>query len=725
MTKLDIKCQAFAEDMVDKAAAARDWLSKNDAAEFAVSLFEDALQKQKPSVADKFLEFVINGMISGVGTPIANIASNMAQVVIQPVLTSAQALTSSVTGNNKKTFREAGAMLQALMDGWIADIPMFTKGFKTGRPMDFIPTAKDLGMTEKAFKEKLVKAGVATDAEGNIDKQAFAKLVDESYDYMTNKIKGPLGEIIRVPTKVTVGIDEYFKARLRKQQIFALASQKASKDAAEGLGSYSELYNKYRKAAYSDPLQWQKSVEKVFGEDDNFATAVFDVRNFAKVNTFQQRLSGVPAHLQRLRNSHPTFTYIIPFLRTPWNIVKEGSSYVPGLPLALRPTTIRTVAKEVAGKADKVLTEEVIKMPIEEVMARQLVGASIIATLYGMFEAGQITGAYPDDEKEKQNWINTGKQPFSIKLGDQWYNYGRLEPLSTSIGVFADLRKATNDIKEQGLEANEAAIEMLKSLHRSLKANILQKSFVEGFASLVDAANDENQIPAFIDSMLRPLVPAIVNQAARISDPYEREATTHWERLKQRIPLLREELPKRFKDYGGAAETNLPQAITSFAVSQPQTQLQKDMERIGASLGKMDRKVQGVELTTEQYARMKELANKFTTQLIEQTAKKMQGKAIEVKVLETMMQRGRQIAQDQILAEVLKDPKQREEWLKKKRESRGLEPNEVDKKDAKAWAVLQRMKIKDPNLNVDYMWDAYKNASPEKKQAMWKQMGVD
>lgn len=673
---IDEACQTFLQDLVEKQQAAKSYLSDGDVDETISKLFEEGLKGKKPGVSEMFIEATINGMLSGTGTPIANIASNFAQVAVQPVLTAFQAAASAVTGKNKKTLREAGAQFQALMSGWVADIPFFVKGLKTGMPSDFLPTAKTLGVSEKKFKELLVKAGVPTDVDGNVDPKAFQALLEGSYDYMTKSIPGPLGEIVRFPSRLTVAIDEYFKARLRKQALFSLASQKAQADAEKGLGDYTTLYNQYSQQAFDpkNPGRWAENAYRVFGGDDNFATAIFDVRNFAKVQTFQERLTGLPAAVQQVRTAHPLMQYVIPFLRTPWNLVKTGSTYVPGLPFILRPNTIKAASKEVIEKSKGTITEEVVKMSNEEIMARQMLGVSMMASMYGMAEAGLMTGAMPTDPRERQLWMDTGKQPFSVKIGDTWVNYGRMEPFSTALGIFADMVEAEKQIREQELENTEAAGEIMKSLYGSFISNVMQKSFVEGFAKMSEALVNPEKAPSFLDTLARPLVPAIVNQAARITDPTERVAFTTAEKLQQRIPGLREQLPAQYATYGeGPRQTNLAQAATSFAVSTPQTRVQKEMERIGASLGRPSKKLKGVELTSSQYSRLEQLIQERTRPVLEQIAPRWADTKLGKKQMEKVLEKIRTAASNQLFGELMRDPEFRSEYEKTLRERKGLQ----------------------------------------------------
>lgn len=673
---IDEACQNFLKELASKQQAYKSYSSEEKVEEVVTNLFEEGLSGKKPKVQDMFLEAAINGILSGTGTPIANIASNFMQVAVQPVLTAFQAAVSAVTGKNKKTMREAGAQVQALMSGWIADLPFFVKGLKTGVASDFLPTAKSLGVSEKKFKEMLVKAGVPTDADGNVNPEVFQSMLEESYDYMTKSIPGPLGEIVRFPSRLTVAIDEYFKARLRKQALFALASQKAQADAEKGLGDYATLFNQYAQQAFDpkNPGKWAENAYRVFGGDDNFATALFDVRNFAKSQTFQDRLIGSIADFQKARNSSFLLKLAIPFLKTPWNLVKTGSTYVPGLPFVLRPHTMKAASKEIIEKSKGTITEVPVKMSTEEIMSRQMLGLSMMATMYGFAEAGLMTGSMPTDPKERQLWMDTGKQPFSVKIGDTWVNYGRLEPFSTALGIFADMVDAEKQIREQGLEKMEAAGDILDALFKSLVSNISQKSFVEGLAKLTEAIVNPDKASVFLDTLARPLVPAIVNQAARITDPTERVAFTTAEKLQQRIPGLREQLPAQYTTYGeGPRQTNLAQAATSFAVSAPQTKVQKEMERIGASLGRPSKKLKGVELTSSQYSRLEQLIQERTRPVLEQIAPRWADTKLGKKQMEGVLEKIRTAASNQLFGELMRDPEFRSEYEKVLRERKGLQ----------------------------------------------------
>ena len=129
---------------------------------------------------------------------------------------------------------------------------------------------------------------------------------------MRGSIPGKFGEVVRWPTKLSVAIDEYGKARFRRYKIGMLVSQKARQDAKRTGKDYKTLYNQYIKESMEHAsftrdgkLTWaeeaevtkrsfgdmQKDLEKVLGTDLNpYET----VKEYALREMFQQKLTGLP-----------------------------------------------------------------------------------------------------------------------------------------------------------------------------------------------------------------------------------------------------------------------------------------------------------------------------------------------------------------------------------------------------------------------------------------------
>src|SRR3546814_18975956 len=75
-------------------------------------------------------------------------------------------------------------------------------------------------------------------------------------------------------------------------------------------------------------------------------------------------------------------------------------------------------------------------------MARRSMGSGLSALACSAAREGWVSGSGTSEPLEQAARRDTGWQPYSIRIGDQWYSYQRFEPISLLAGVasdFADL----------------------------------------------------------------------------------------------------------------------------------------------------------------------------------------------------------------------------------------------------------------------------------------------
>ena len=668
MAKLDSNaCAVDIDQMIDAYEKYKD-VSPEKAGELINDLFEQGLAGKKPNLFQKINEFIINGMLSGLGTPVVNAIGGGLQTFAKPLLNAIDAYVPKIGQNAAEALRErraAKAMVSALTDGWVSDTIFLSRGFGTGLPVDFKLTPKALGLSEKQFNQLMVDLGASPDVDGKVNPELARQVLGESYDYMTHAIGGKTGDIIRMPTRLTVGIDEYFKARLRSQRMMGYLSRKASIDEEKGLGSYDDLYKKYKEETFStgkaqDLYGDMDRFEQVVGGD--FDTAIYDVRNYAVDGTFQSKLSGALKKISEAKGEGRTpvetfITQTIPFLRTPWNIFKESGGYIPGVGMVIRPT--KTVTNKVFKAGSDTPTFETVtrSMTKEEMVSRQLVGFGITTGVYQLFDQGLITGSMPTDAAERNTWQAQGKQPTSIKIGGKWVDYSRAEPFATVLGMMTDTFQATKDVMDGKVRSGEEWEYAKKAAWSSIKSNMLQKTFMQGFADLLNPlfANDTKGVESLLDNYAKRLIPAISNTAARTFDPYEREAITTIEKLQQRIPYARNLLPERYASFSAdpnniqPMERNLTQATTGIATSPEQTEFQKRVDALGITISPTKRKMGKVDLTTQQYSDYKKFINEEATKRLNRVLpalERMPNKKLAEIIAEKQVMRGaRKVAQ--------------------------------------------------------------------------------
>lgn len=593
---------------------------------------------------DMFLEVVVNGYLSGFGTPIANGISVGLQNITAPTLEILGAMTDKLrlTKGNRE-FADGIAMFEAMLEGFSADVMFFRKGWDNGYPLDITQSTTALARQLKVAPQEAKKiigreiAGAKAkvqfadpnntstmeDLVKAYEKQGFTPeefqaYMDESYDYIRSSIPAQYGgNIIRWPTRLTVAIDEYGKARFRRQKIAQMASVKARKDAEAGKGNYRTLYNQYRKDALKvvDEAKGEEIEEvfgrlkadtgRIFGQGEDSMLPYKDIKDFALRQTFQSALVGWPKLAQEIKRESVLVSYFVPFIKTPWNILKEGTTFVPGLGVALRP-------KYLQGSTP-------VKMSNEELIPRQVLGAAMFTGVAALYANNNVTGS-PRNAQEAQAWKDQGIQPYSIKIGDTWVSYQRIEPIATVLGLASDLLRTHDDYQENpSPETLEKTTESIGQILGAMKSNMFSKSFMEGFANITEVVSDpERYMQSFAATGLRPLSPAFLNMIARSTDEYERLAATPLEKLQQRFPFLREQLPVEYGAIGDARKTDTVQALTGFGVtSAPQSPLQFELARLKFTKGRVGNEIMRVGLTTQQLGEYRQMSAEMLTPILE------------------------------------------------------------------------------------------------------------
>jgi hypothetical protein len=221
---------------------------------------------------------------------------------------------------------------------------------------------------------------------------------------------------------------------------------------------------------------------------------------------------------------------------------------------------------------------------------------------FGLAAQVLITGAGPSDPKEAAVWRLTGKQPYSVRVGDTWYAMHRLGPLAMIMGVAADAYEFGENMETQD------ASKLGGLLVASITKGLLNESFMRGPADLIQALEDPDRYGArYVQSQLATLMPFSTGmaQVARAADPYAREARTIVDTLISRTPWLSETLlPRRDiwgqpmpnkDDFGGAgisaiAEAKINQDPVNVALWQAQ-----------AFPAPLERKIRNVPLTDQQF----------------------------------------------------------------------------------------------------------------------------
>lgn len=139
-----------------------------------------------------------------------------------------------------------------------------------------------------------------------------------------------------------------------------------------------------------------------------------------------------------------------------------------------------------------------------------------------------------------------GWQPYSLKVGDEYYSYARFDPFSTTIGTVADMVDLQTHMTDKEKEKS-ATLVIAAIIH-----NLTNKTWLSGISSGLEAISDPDR---YLDSFLSRtagaiVVPSVVAQLARTNDPIMREARGPIDRIRSRVPGLSSSLLPRRDVFG-------------------------------------------------------------------------------------------------------------------------------------------------------------------------------
>ena len=584
-----------------------------------------------PGFRQRMSEIVINGFISSVGTPLVNLYSTLVKA---PFLITERALLGLMPGNKVK-LGETTAMMRGFFDGMAEGIGFLKAGYMEGMPLD-----KTVVDTATAFGKSV--------SSGPIEKA--------------------VAPIVTVPTKAAVAVDEFSKAIFRRMQLNAKAyriSRSVPENKLNGK-TRDEIYDSIRRIDISDSTKvgttraWQEQLKNVSPD------LADELINFAKVQTFQQDLGELGNMMLRAKSKVPELVFVAPFIKTPINILKDALSYTPA----------NLFMKQFKGKKD-------------EAAARLLIGAGLAGMTAKAVIDGSLTGSYPKDPGRREAMIAAGIPEYSMKIGDRWYSYSRIEPLATVLGITADGVETMVDYlrlpdKEQKTE--KLAVDSVLAITK----NLTSKTFLEGITGFLQAIHDpERYGGSYINSFASVLIPGAVAQFARGADPVMREVNSFTDALQNRLPGLRTSLPVKYDIVGEARENPSYGLMGTFGIASKeaaQTPLQKAIDEVGFTYTKPEKKIRGVELDETSYEKYSKLSgqmiNELLTPIVESPDFQNYTKEQKNFIMKRVAERGRLAATNIIFGEKMSsDPEFGTEFRRQVLKKRGVRATEEDLED--------------------------------------------
>lgn len=523
-------------------------------------------------VSSVLREYVINqGMLSSPRTHIKNFVANNAFALMRPLESGVSAGISKVRQAILKNPSKEQVFIQESVD--------MLRGY-----FEAIPDA--FRMAWKTFKEG--PQGVASKIEASQYKAFSSNTFNVDEASNLGRAIDFIGEGIRLPGRMLSTADDFNKAIAQnmgyRQQATramrnALLDGKPQKEAEE-------IYQNVMSGKYDDINKW--------------------VEDYKLEMTFQQPLGEVGQAFSKAVQKNPLGFVVVPFIKTPTNIFKEFTKRTPLAPIMKE---VRDDLMAGGSRADVA-------------MGKIATGSALLGWGATMAFDGVVTGSGPSDPKMQQVWRRIN-EPYSIKVGDKWVSYQGLEPISTILGMSADImdfNRWSND--------DEANSQLLTTAIGSLYKNLGEKTYLQGIANFMEAVKEpERKLQKYIANTSSLAVPNWINDIRKMTDSEVRDLTVDpnseskdfnaiLNALKNKTPGLGKDLPPKLNYWGETInyyeDDKWQNVINPFNPKKIKySEIDNELLRLDAPLSMPRREIGGVKINSYQYNNLISKANEI------------------------------------------------------------------------------------------------------------------
>ena len=449
---------------------------------------------EQTTIGDAVIEYWINSLLSGPQTQAANIIGNS----ITTLWAIPERQLASVMGGIRGG--EAVQMMYSLKQGLADGFRLMRQSFKSGQPI-FDPASKlEIDEARRAIKGETFGVG------GNL-----GAAIDR------------FGDVITTPGRALMATDEFFKGINYRMELHAQAFRMATEEGLEG----------------------QELAERIAQIIDNPPDTIIETsRNFARYQTFTNELDESGAAFEQLGRAtqkireasqeFPPLKIALPFVRTPFNIFRYATERTP------------------LGLFSRNVRKQAFSSGPEGAIARSklAMGSMLMTTAVLLAGEGMISGRGPADprlrkfKRDNDNW-----QPYSVRVGDTWIAYNRLDPMGSLLGMVADFSEMSGEMDQMSAERLSGMMMM------SVWQNLTSKTYMRGMSEVInmlapnswaEPQNVGGPAERFFENLAGTVVPTLFAQTNRaFFDNTVRETHSAFDRICSRIPGCSDDLPPR------------------------------------------------------------------------------------------------------------------------------------------------------------------------------------
>lgn len=422
----------------------------------------------RPNKMKILKEISISSKLWRIKTQIVNTTSNSLKMLVRPIFKTGVATTDAMRvatmralnlpAERERFYAEAFADVKGMFFGYGNKKEGVRSGLSNAFyiPFKTQPQAQNegwwlgvkssIGEAWKALlDEQYATSGIVDDAIGNVPairgNALQPKWISKTLDFT--------GKVIRLPFRLLNTSDVAFKTINYGGEMAGLAARIARKEGLSG-----------------DALS-KRMIELINNPTDAMITTV---DSLVKKSVFQEPLGVFTRKIQEMRNI-PVYGDLLsitalPFFKTPVNLLKQGFD-------PMNPFLLARGMKKGGGEASEAIT-------------RFALGSATLYTLFQYSLEEKLTGAPPADQALREQLYAQGWQPWSIRIGDKYYSYDRIEP-------FGQIFRMVAAIGDAYRETGEVNTQMVTGAFLKMMRYTVDRSYIRGMNDTLNAMFDPDR----------------------------------------------------------------------------------------------------------------------------------------------------------------------------------------------------------------------------------------
>ena len=498
---------------------------------------------------DVLNEVWINALLSNPKTHIINTTSNLVNIFIRPLEKMiGSRMATSLLENPAKVAKlrlegQKAFSSYAGMRRYAIEALKYAK-LSLKKEDTIISRRSKIDMPEKAIqKTKLVK-----NKKTGLDEEVL------DWDSASGVLINAAGKFIRIPTRFLGAEDEFFRQIVYRMELEKEILGKGIKLGKSKTKVVGKLENGKPITEFDQFVR--EEFEKGF---DEFGRGVNPkAMRKAEEGTYTQELNGVFKRFQAMANDYPIIKQIIPFVRTPVNLMLN---VVDRTPLGFVRKNFRDDffgrnGAERMAQARGGLATGYVLMTLASIMHRE-----------GMITGsqGQITGERATKSRDlKDLRKQTGALPYAFRYWDEeagtykYRQFGRFDPFGAFFGIVADFHDVYDQLSEkelqivgsdllilaarQGGDTGEYISPASKIINTgrasvaAMQRNLISKTYLKGLADFMEVLTDDSSSNEKWDyywrNKLGSFVPNVYTKF--VNDPFYRDVRTILDVAKKR-----------------------------------------------------------------------------------------------------------------------------------------------------------------------------------------------